>query len=257
MFSKDCAYRLGWVALASVVVVVFVLSAEAKAAIALEAKGWRLTMPTWAVPTSGGAVKQDIYTPDDPNTLTIQIFKNFVGSPQNQSQMPVVITTFTQIAADAQTASRIVINDEGINNNTTVGWDDFHYVLIRGGYASFNQAQTFPGDFGGSASQNFDISPFTQHGWQLIKPDISDPGTWYEQLDLTGGAGVPSGDGFFPGSQKGELVIDVNLLYDGAAQGGWFQLKEVPTMPEPMTALVLAIGGVGMLVRRRTRAKCA
>ncbi|RPI62991.1 MAG: hypothetical protein EHM48_03185, partial [Planctomycetaceae bacterium] len=72
----------------------------APAAILLESKGWRITMPSWAANQSGAAIIED---PGDPTTLVIQIVKNFRGSPDQNGLLPSIIMSFTQISSDAST----------------------------------------------------------------------------------------------------------------------------------------------------------
>ena len=214
----------------------------ASGAIVLESKGWRVTLPTW-VARAGGVVVEDP-APDD--VLLIQIVKIFRGDAGGVGDMPSVVASFTQIAPDDETATQIVINDESVTNDTSEDWVDYHFILAGLGYASYDQQATFPGVPG----QDFYLDQFSQYEWGLEKPDPNDPTTWVESLNLSDGV-VPQGDAFNPGSLSGALYINVDLDFDGDSTNAFFAFKEYPTIPEPLSASLLLLGGVGLVRRRR------
>jgi hypothetical protein len=170
--------------------------------------------------------------------LTIHIIKDFNLPVGQFGEMSSILMNFQQVAPDDLTASKIVIDDEQVNNNTGATWTDFHWILIQSGFASFNQDETYPATHAG-----FSTDPFVTHEWSSAIGS--------QELSVAGGT-LPSGSSFSPGATSGELVIDVNLAADGDQAGGRFTLKEIPTIPEPMTLSLLAIGGLYMAMRRKS-----
>lgn len=223
---------------------------SASASVLLSAKGWQVSMPAWTSAISSASIIED---PANASTLVIEITKNFRGQLIESGAGPTITMTFTQTAADASTATRIIINDESVSNNTNFSWDEFHFGLSQMGYASFDHGQTFPGDVGGNPAQNFSISPFANHSWTSVHPDPGNPQTWTDTLNLTGGA-VPVGGMFGPGSASGALVINLDLTsLDGSVSNGSFTMSEFPVhAPEPLSFSLLALGGLAMLARRRS-----
>ncbi len=211
--------------------------------IIFEEAGWKITMPSWVESPTGGAVVVRDTSPGIPDdVLVLEIGKIFKGSLGQFNEMPSVVMMFEQITNDAP--DKIVINDEAIVNNTTADWIDFHYILM-GTEASFNRAETFPSATGGNPDWDFDIAPFKQYSWR------KNPQAGTEQLSLFDGV-VPQGHTFFPGSPEGSLVIDVDL---SGPQFVSFMFKEIPSIPEPATLLLLMLGGAVLTVHRRRRSR--
>lgn len=161
--------------------------------------------------------------------LVIRITKEFTLPPDPDTGVfPSVVIVFRQIADDADTSRRIVIDEEWITNRTGVAWTDYHYALLLGGGTAFDA----------DASSNFSIDPFDP-----VQSGFSND---FRQFELQGGV-VPDGGLFTPGVDSGALVIDADLSRDRPQV---FVFKQFPT-PEPAT-WVLLVGTAGVwAVRRR------
>jgi hypothetical protein len=217
------------------VAVVLAISSTSWAAVIFTGGGWQVSVGDDLVNLV--SVHEDEAVGTDGRILTIGITKDFIQRIGQFGEMSSILMSFRQIAPDAQTASRIVIADELVSNHTGVAWTDFHWILVQSGYASFNQNETYPATHAG-----FSTDPFVDHQW------VQSNGS--QELDVAGGV-LASGSSFNPGA-TGELVIDTNLAADGELAIGRFTLKEIPTIPEPMTLSLLAIGGLCMAMRRKS-----
>jgi hypothetical protein len=194
--------------------------------------GWQIT------PGGNGANTVSVTQDDgDSGVLVLQLFKDYLQPVGQDGDMSSITLIFQQIGPDAQTASKIVINDELVSNHTGVAWTDFHWILGPMGYASFNQDETYP-----AGGVGFSTSPFISHEWTQTSGDPT--------LSVFGGT-LANNSSFNPG-YAGALVIDVNLGADGGSANGIFTLTEIPTIPEPMTMSLLAIGSVYLAMRRKS-----
>ncbi|MFN0011127.1 MAG: hypothetical protein ACKVS8_05720 [Phycisphaerales bacterium] len=141
---------------------------------------------------------------------------------------------FTQIAPNAETATRIIITDEYVFNNTGLAWDSFFLSLVNdlNGLAVFNEALSDPS-----------LAPFTDGH---LSPDHKT----VEAFDGT----VPHFSFWTPGVASGAFVIDIALSQiDSPEFRTSFTLRETPgVVPAPAPA-ALAIAG-GLLASRRRRA---
>lgn len=148
---------------------------------------------------------------------------------------PSIPILFQQTAYPAATS--IVIDDEIIKNSTGADWTDFHFDILNGSDAVFDEAATAAS--GGPLPIGFYIAPFTE---AAFTPDLM-------RLDIWGGV-LGDGETWFPGNGAldGQLWIDVvpkqNEPYTV------FTLKETPT-PEPATLSLLVLGGLALIRRSR------
>jgi MYXO-CTERM domain-containing protein len=161
-------------------------------------------------------------------TLVIEKFAEFRTIDPLTGLFQGLAVQFRQIGADATTATRIIITDEGLYNNTGAAWFDFHMQLIDNNQPVFNPAATF--------SSGFTYGPFTSLTFSQNNT----------QADFAGGV-VPNGQIWYPGLGAGGLVIDVNL---GAEAPVVFTLKETPS-PTPGAAALLGLGMMACGRRRR------
>lgn len=217
----------------------FSASMPVSASIITTVGGWSISMPSWALPEGGAIIVRDTGPGISDNILMLEIAKVFKGSPDIFGGLPSILITFTQVAPDEETISKIVINDESITNSTTVAWHGFSMILVSPGQATFNRPQTFPGDFGGDPSQNLAHEPFATHQW-------FGPSSGTEELFFSGGIVGINGD-FNPGSSAGSVVIDVDL--SGSDPVVW-KIKEIARVPDPATLAFLVIGSIAVLRRR-------
>lgn len=212
------AFRRGVLLLA-----VGVLASTAPAGTIVLGGGWQAN---WANGAIGITVDQvtDEY-------VTIQISKDFTEGSVD-GVFPALLIDFIQIADDANTVPRIIINDETITNLTGEDWTDFHWEVLNHGDAWFNVPE----------SMAFDTTPFPTKVFSDPFNIFGDPDK-ASALDVYDGL-VPNFGSFFPGLAGGDLVIDVDLSPDYPVS---FTLKEYPT-PEPASMLLF---GLGALVLRR------
>jgi hypothetical protein len=173
------------------------------------------------------------------NSVFIQKIVQFVGPPPG-GLSPIAVT-FTQTAPGA--VPNIVIEDEVVTNQTGVPWLDFHMDITDSGDAAFNPALTAAS--GGPPPIGFSIAPFTTASFGT---SASGPNT---TLDIGGGVIAP-GATWFPGAGPngdGSLFITTNP--HPTAPFTVFTLKERPTVPEPASLSVVALGALTLLRRGR------
>lgn len=136
--------------------------------------------------------------------------------------------TFRQVAPDASTVSRIVLDAESLVNLTGQAWIGFRHVVAL------------------SSNTNFDV---TLSGARSINPFTSQTFSANSREVTVGGGTVNSGSTWSPGQVNGGLVINANVNASSAPIV--FTLKEIPLVPTPGTAALLGLGGLAMGRRRR------
>ncbi len=198
------------------------VAGAAPGAVILEAGGWQVEVADELI--SDVDLYVDFVSLQD-NVLVIEKFAQFRRVSDLTGRPDAINLTFTQIADDAQTISRIAIADEAVTNLTGIEWSGFEMALI--GSAAFNTG----------LSANFSFAPFTSRSY-------SDGNTVVRFED----GSVPAGTTWFPGAARGELVFDIDL---SGADAQVITLKELPIpLPSPGTIAVGALA-CGMFLRRR------
>ena len=167
--------------------------------------------------------------------VLIEIAKVFDTPPTGGLFTPNTIL-FRQRLDDASTVASIRIADEIIYNGTGAEWTDYHWQVV-GCAAAFDRIDT--------DNSNFSTDPFTNQTWgpAQIGWDADHPAT----LDVDGGV-VDDAGLFMPGMASGTLFIDVDLSECNSN----FSLMQTPT-PEPGTMMLLGLGGMLALLRRRRK----
>lgn len=173
-------------------------------------------------------VSDGFVTVNGVRTLVIEKFAEFRRVDPVTGLFEGLQVQFRQIAGDAETATRIIITDEALYNNTGAAWFGFRMQLIDNNQPAFNPAATF--------GSGFTYGPFTTMNFSANNT----------QVDFGGGV-VGTGQMWYPGLGAGGLVIDVNLSAEAPVV---FTLKETPT-PTPGAAGLLGLGGLALSRRRR------
>jgi len=197
----------------------------------------------WAMIANTNQVKYPFTYSVNNDAVIIQLDKDFYGPVDSYGNLDPVVIQFMKISNQA--TSEIVIREEYIYNSTNSYWKDFHMFLLVGienPEAGFDPTQTPYGD------QLEQVSYSNYVGYN--------PGTGALPIGLdfaTGGQGVSNvlGENLFnPGYRSGYDPI-VILTDPDLSVGARFGLKEVPTVPEPMT-IVIFLAGLGLWwIKRR------
>jgi hypothetical protein len=222
--------------------VLLAVSAPARANViqtTLGNSGWTVSGNTNG--SVGLAVDREGTDPDGKRFVAIEIIKVFRDPPDPRTQVvPAIALNFVQSGSAQTPASRIYISDESITNLTGVRWLDFHWVIGVTDTARFNRELTNPTT--DPQTEGWQIGPFTRFNW------VDGEGSGTETLSVAGG-GVNNGASFFPGLGLGNLVIDIV----GSDRGGslTFTLKEIPTIPEPASLLLITAGAAIVVLKRR------
>lgn len=190
--------------------------------------GWQVVIAD-AIADQIDIVSDGFVTINGVRTLVIEKFAEFRSYDPLTGLFGGLQVQFRQVAADANTATRIIITDEGLYNNTGAAWFGFRMQLIDSGQIGFDPAATF--------GSGFTYGPFTAM-------NFSNSNT---QVDFTGGPGIANGQNWYPGLVSGGLVINVNLANENPVV---FTLKETPT-PTPGAAALLGLGALVGSRRRR------
>lgn len=149
------------------------------------------------------------------------------------SDFSVLDLIFTQVAPNAQTATRFAITDEFVlNNSSGQDWNGFEIGLVNqaNGSATFDQAASAP----------FSFAPFTSRAYNGGSTQVN-----------FGGGIIPAGTFWTPGQASGALWINVALNPQDDRQGRTtFTLRE-RAVPTPGTAALVGAGVLAIMRRRR------
>lgn len=179
--------------------------------------GWFVDLPA-GVTIPAGSVSMG------PHYVKLDLEKDITTPPDEYGDFDAIEIVFRR-TEDAPT--RLIIGKEIVTNHTGVTWTDFHIAL-------------------GTNSVGFDSSIGTPSGTPFTHVTFSHfygYGDGYPvRIDFDGGT-VPANGTFRPGETSGDIVIVTR------PQAVTFVLKEWPTVPEPLSMVLLAVGG--MFLRRR------
>jgi hypothetical protein len=175
------------------------------------------------------------------DSVVIELDKTFFGDIDAYGNFDPLIIEFKKTAANAKT--KIVIRDEYVVNDTEQAWDDFHMFLLVNALvpeAGFDPTMIPYGD----QLENIYYDNFVGYN--------SGSGALPIQLNFAAvnGTRVSNEDGddiFRPGFRSiGDYDPIVIITDPSLAVGSRIGLKEVPTMPEPATLMIL-LAGMGLL----------
>ncbi len=243
--------------LTSVVVLLMAIIATASASVSITPPGGPMGDTGWYVyqeSSAFGTVQMFQFFIDDDN-IVIELDKEFTGGFDEWGIGDSIILRFS--VADPSAVNfrpNIMIRDERVINRTGVEWFDFHIALgvkVPGPNDPTTQKWGFDPDyiFAPSVDNPFEnISFEAENLWQGTA--YGSYATTPMKLDMfdQDGQGLPD-DGeyyIFGGSQSGHLRIVTSNM----AAGDYFILKEWPTVPEPATLSLLALGAMSLLRRK-------
>jgi hypothetical protein len=220
------------------VVLVYTASLQARS-FELEDSGWAMVARSELI--TGGELDVPFVYSVTADAVTIQIDKLF-NRPFDQDGLNYpIIVEFEKLSADA--TPKIIINDEWVKNKTGSQWYDYHMHLV---VDSQNPEAGFDPDSIPDGDQLEDVSFSGDFGYNGLPTEL--------RFMDTNGKGVlsyppgESGENWFqPGWENGAIVIVTN---PGLQVGKSFGLKEIPTIPEPATLVLLGIGGLMTLTGR-------
>lgn len=158
--------------------------------------------------------------------VIIEIQKRFVGEPDEFGLMPAMYVEFVKDSVEA--LEQIIITAEYVINNTTENWTDFHIELAVGP----DPKAGFCPNCIPSGDQFATVELSSSNGYDGLPTRID----FYDGLVVNGPV---SEDVFKPGYASGAMVIITNPELE---VGERILLRELPTIPEPATMLVLLAG---------------
>lgn len=204
--------------------------------IPLGESGWAMIFNS---PPGGNGISAPVIFGCDDDKLEIELDKTFrVPVGRGEPFSPLVVE-FIKLHDNAP--STIVIADEYIVNDTLLEWTDFHMQLI---VDLINPQAGF-------------MPEVVPSGGQLECVNFSEPWglngmpTKLNFYNCQGGGVVadpPGEDVFRPGYEWGKIIIETNPQLPAGTR---FGLKEYPSVPEPITAVLLSIGAVVIRAGRR------
>ncbi len=198
--------------------------------------GWAFVVKSDLV--EGGQISWPLVYGVTGDVVTIQIDKVF-NRPFSQDgfNYPIIVE-FEKLATNA--VSKIIIQDERVINETGTEWSDYHMHLIVDALApqaGFDPAFTPDGD------QLENVSYTLNYGYNGLPIELH-----FRDANSVGVLPSPPGENWFqPGYYGGQIVIVTNPQLE---VGEHFGLKEIPTIPEPATIVMLGLGTLSLLCRK-------
>lgn len=225
--------KLSKIAVISVAVFCMISVSVNGATIPLSNSGWSIVFTGDTV--GGGEVSVPYIYGVGNGAVTIGIDKTFNGGYSE----PISIH-FEKTSANA--VSNIIISDEYVVNNTGTEWFGFQMNLISSTapMAGFNPSYMPDGH----QLENVYFSNNTGYNGLPIELNFAD-------VDGEGVLTSIGDDIFLPGYESGYIMIVTNPLMQ---VGESFVLQEVASVPEPLTALLLGMGGLAVLRKKKQAA---
>jgi hypothetical protein len=163
---------------------------------------------------------------ETPDNVTVNITKYFTGSPND---FDIISPILIELIKYGDNPAPVIIVNETVYNNTTVGWTDYHIELGWPTTCGFDNS-TVP------VSSAFSHSEFSNYlGLGVV-----------DGLPLA----ITYDNGFVP---VGGSVTFTNLILHMDAtstETDIFYLKQWPSVPEPLTISVLLLG-LGLIRRNK------
>ena len=192
----------------------------------------------WAMITTPGSMPATVSVIEElEDTVVIELRKTFFGLVVEGLSNSIIIE-FQKISADA--VPNIVIRQKLITNDTNAQWYDFHMSLL---VDIFQPRAGFDPNSSPSGGQLENVSYAMNYGYknQPIQLNFLD----------TDGKGVSSetgNDSFEPGAESGQITINTD---PDMPVGHRFGLKEIASIPEPTTMVLLLGGGLITFYREK------
>lgn len=194
--------------------------------------------------SSGWAIVMQDGTPVDVTvnsvgvkSVNISLDKVFTGSLNYFGFFDPIVIEFMK--TDENATLDIVIESERVTNNTTHIWQDYHMFLTARATepkVSFDlQSLPYGDQLEGVQYSRYD-------GFEGLPVQLD-----FVNLEAGGVSNQPGNNIFAPGSEYGQIRI----MTFGMEVGERFALKEFPTVPEPTTVILLGLGMVPAIIKRK------
>jgi hypothetical protein len=214
------------------------LASASVVGVPIDNTGWYVSLDN----PSGIGTVDFFYDGVDDNNIRLELLKEFNSTSFDATnQGDALFLKFTLVDPCAPNfRPNIMIWDERIINNTGRDWTDFHIIL---------STRVPTNSDGNGSSVAFDpayiFTPTQYNPFQSIGYDPAAPTT---NLNMENGVLPSDGKQYaFGGAGGGHLRIVTEL-----PRGESFWLKEFPTVPEPASLILLALGTLPLILKRRT-----
>ncbi len=224
----------------SLIMILLASICSAATVVPLGTSGWVAEIPSIYESSGKTFITWDIVLDD---TVVIEIAKYF-DSPTFEEGVGEPIWIKFRRTEDTS-VSNIRIKDELIYNDTNTAWTDFHMILVD--QAGQNNQVSFNMDYAFEAT---DSNPFESIYYQTEGGQIAGDGDIAKRIVFENGIAPSSSTDPFALGKDGTKSNSVEIATD-IEVGEFFFLKEFPTVPEPMTLIMLSLGGIALAKRKR------
>lgn len=171
--------------------------------------------------------------------VTIRLEKTFRGTLDEFGFFSPIMIEFEKTSELAR--SLIIIDNEIVTNNTTEIWYDYHMALIVN---PFNPEAGFSKNTpDGDNLEDVSFDPHSNYGYLGLPIQMD--------FNNSQGGGVSNEaeqNVFSPGLADGDIYIQTNSIE--LPVGERFGFKQVPTVPEPATVMMLLLGSVPAICKK-------